>query len=112
MVEEDCPWNPQTALKLGMFLFLNILSHSILIYEQSLDCLPWTSRATGFVSIEYAYSCMMLCFISLLCLIFFSSENDWILIEFGLDVLMIMLWIFNSSHQLATRSSFMKQDVA
>ena len=46
-VEEGCPRDSQTALELGTFLFLNILLHSLLIYEDSFDCLPWTSRATG-----------------------------------------------------------------
>ena len=76
--------NSQTTLGLGTSLFLNILSHSLLIHEHGFGYLPWTSRATGFVSIEYAYSCMMLCFISLLCLIFFSSVNGWIPLELGL----------------------------
>ena len=42
-----CFVNSQIALGLGTSLFLNILSHSLLIHEHGFGYLPWTSRATG-----------------------------------------------------------------
>lgn len=42
-----CFVHSQTTLGLGTSLFLNILSHSLLIHEHGFGYLPWTSRATG-----------------------------------------------------------------
>ena len=47
VADEQHGWTPKQLLSLVCFLFLNMLSHSLLIYEHSFVCLLWTSRATG-----------------------------------------------------------------
>ena len=75
--------NSQTTLGLGTSLFLNILSHSLLIHEHGFWLFAVDIKGHGIVLIEHVYSYMMLCFVSLILLIF-SSVNGWIPLELGL----------------------------